>query len=219
MINFLEFYIKKYSPKIDNKIFSKNERCLIWGVRFFSITSTITSFLLFSPIGIWIFSGLCSFASFQIVVYFNYVYTMISFNGLFDIFHYFSEIPKSFLVLVIYHTFIYDLSIINTFLISCNSIKKKVCELHGEDYIKKKHYNSTMATIIKAQQNSKIIAAAVAGGVIGGTISSIANNYVSTSAYERNYNTYTTTMKDNPELKVEAPKFGSSGFKLGLFKN
>lgn len=202
----------KIAPAFDAQWFVNHEKNQIRAARFFFISSSITSFFLFSKIGKIIIS---LFAAITFYFSSNYFRQLVAVFADFGIYYgtkfMVLNVPLILIFLIVFVIFLVDITLINTFLVLCPSVSNRVKILYGENFLKQRFYNSSLASAKAASQMSKAVAAGVVGGIVGGTITNIFGEYM----YSQNYNKYIETKFKNPGLDISPPKKGIFGFNLG----
>lgn len=146
-VDYLYSLFQKKAPLIDKKLFVNNEKNQLRAARFFFLTSFITKFFLFSKIGKFLVFLLFIFTFFSSTSYFQIMVAAYADLGFYQGLHFMIvNLPSVLFFLIIFVLVIVDLSLINTFLVTCESVSLRIQKIYGEDFIKNQFYNSATLT-------------------------------------------------------------------------
>ena len=179
---------------------------------FFYISSFITVFFLFSKVGKIFLSLFVAISFYFSSNYFTTLVAVFAKYGVFDGIQYMLfNVPLFFIVLVVFVILLMDFTLINTFLVCCPSVSNRIKTLYGEHFLKQQHYNSALASAKAASQMSKHVIIGAAAGIIGGALTNMYGEHL----YSVNYKEYVDATVKNPDVKIETPKKGFFGLKIG----
>lgn len=208
----MEFFcnlIAKKAPAFDVKWFLDNEKNQIRAANFFYSSSFITKFFLFSKTGNFLISIFAAISFYFSHLFFRSLIANFADFGIFGGIHFMVfNPPVLLLILFLFVMLLIDLTLLNTFLVSCPSVSSRIKILYGENFLKQQFYNNSFASAKMAASLSKPLVAGTIGGVVGGAVTNLVGEYL----YSINYKHYLEASIQNPELKLNPPKKGLFGF-------
>lgn len=203
LVDFLYSVFQKTAPAFDQKWFVNNEKYKKKAAQFFYYTSFFTKFFCFSTFGQKIVFIFFSFAFFQSITYFRWVVSTFAYEKWeIAISFMINEIPVGLLCLIFFVMFLMDISLINTFLVTCPSVELYIKNIYGDDFIKQQFYNSATLTAKASAQMAKTVAVGVAGGLVAGTVL----NFYGEHAYRGSYESYLKMQTEHPNIQLKPPE-------------
>ena len=138
-MEFLYNFINKKASIFDAKVFLNNEKNQKKAARFFYSSSQITAFFLFSNWGktlLGVFLGVNFYFS---MGYFTMSVAVFAHLGVIEGTKFLIvNVPFALLLIFVFNIVLMDLTLINTFLICCPSVKNRIKKLYGENFIKQR---------------------------------------------------------------------------------
>lgn len=175
-------------------------------VYFVGFKSRLTYFFLFHSLGKIFYLIFFVYVFIDNGNNFTYIYYSTLHKGLTSfLVNCYNYLNWSFFSLIIFLSVLFEITFLNTVLVSIPKIKERILIVYGENFLRNYGYNSRISSLARVGEKTYVLGLSLGGAFLGASIGQI----YEINTYQSNYQAYLNAQANNPNIILKPPERSS----------